>query len=311
MVKISDPTKTITLRKLFSAQMKSRFKSIERAIKRSIVDNDCFGLRGESSIYAIKPPPSDWKEKIIPIEEKRYKFNTSAEKQSLFMQWLNNMIDKSVFQFVNFPVSPQGTEPVWANMYIDAAYTHGLILGRQRIKNDPLVMETIEINKDDVKTDIDSINDYADTAININRVSILFNRVFTDLKGITGEMDSRISRVLSQALIEGWSIPKIAEGIVNRVKAIGLHRATLLARTEIIRASHLGTIQAYRDAGILEVMIEAEWITARDSRVCSLCAPLDKKIFTLDEIEDAIPVHPNCRCSASPYVRETQYIFDK
>ena len=80
-----------------------------------------------------------------------------------------------------------------------------------------------------------------------------------------------------------------------------------MARTEIIRAHHLASISEYRKAEVYQVKVQGEFTTARDSRVCSICAPLDynvtKKLWPLDEVEAAIPVHPGCRCAALPHVR--------
>ena len=47
-------------------------------------------------------------------------------------------------------------------------------------------------------------------------------------------------------------------------------------------------------------------MTAGDDRVCEKCAALEGRIFTLDEIEFLIPLHPNCRCLALPYIEELQ-----
>ena len=41
-------------------------------------------------------------------------------------------------------------------------------------------------------------------------------------------------------------------------------------------------------------------------RVCPKCEALDGKIFTLDEIEPMIPLHPQCRCIALPYIEDIQ-----
>ena len=43
-----------------------------------------------------------------------------------------------------------------------------------------------------------------------------------------------------------------------------------------------------------QVLMQAEWSTAGDDRVCPECASLEGKVYTLDEIEGLIPVHPNC-----------------
>jgi SPP1 gp7 family putative phage head morphogenesis protein len=102
----------------------------------------------------------------------------------------------------------------------------------------------------------------------------------------------------------GSNPKKIARLIADRVEKIGLHRATLIARTETIRAHHLASIRRYRELGITGVKVTAEWVTYGDSNVCELCSPLEGKIFTLDEVEFMIPVHPQCRCATLPYIEE-------
>jgi SNF2 family DNA or RNA helicase len=52
--------------------------------------------------------------------------------------------------------------------------------------------------------------------------------------------------------------------------------------------------------------VKAEWKTAGDNRVCDLCNALEGKIFSIDEIEDMIPLHPECRCISLPYIEELQ-----
>ena len=83
----------------------------------------------------------------------------------------------------------------------------------------------------------------------------------------------------------------------------------MLARTEVIRAHHIATIQEYRNWAIEGVIVKAEWMTAGDDRVCPKCEALQGKIFTLDEIELLIPLHPNCRCIALPWIEELQKYY--
>jgi SPP1 gp7 family putative phage head morphogenesis protein len=66
----------------------------------------------------------------------------------------------------------------------------------------------------------------------------------------------------------------------------------------------LATIQEYRNFGVLGVSVQAEWKTAGDDRVCITCSRMEGKIYTLDEIEPMIPLHPQCRCIALPYIEE-------
>lgn len=154
----------------------------------------------------------------------------------------------------------------------------------------------------------------------VDRLGLIYTRVFEDLKGITNAMDAQISRVLAQGLADGDGPRLLARKLVATINGTNMgdlgitdtlgrfipakRRAEMLARTEVIRAHHLASIQEYRNFGVLDIKVMGEWRTAGDDRVCEKCASLEKRIFTLDEIEPMIPLHPNCRCIALPYVEE-------
>ncbi|GAG83132.1 unnamed protein product, partial [marine sediment metagenome] len=152
--------------------------------------------------------------------------------------------------------------------------------------------------------------------IHINKLSLLYARVFGDLKGITAQMDAQISRVLAQGLADGDNPRILARKLVSVVRDSGAgdlgvtdtlgrfipgsRRAQVLARTEIIRAHHLGTMQEYESWGALGFKVKAEFQTAGDDRVCAECEALEGNIFNLDEAWNIIPVHAQCRCIMLP-----------
>ena len=72
-------------------------------------------------------------------------------------------------------------------------------------------------------------------------------------------------------------------------------RAETLARTEIIRAHHMANMQEYKNWGATGFEVIAEWSTAGDERVCDECAGYHENRYTMQAIEHAIPVHPQCR----------------
>ena len=137
--------------------------------------------------------------------------------------------------------------------------------------------------------------------IHVDRIGLLYTRTFSELKGITQAMDQQISRVLAQGIAEGRNPREIARILNNRVDKIGITRARALARTEIIRAHHQATIAEYKQFGVEGVKVKAEWLTAGYG-VCPECSDLEGRVFTLDKIEGMIPLHPNCRCVAIPYL---------
>jgi SPP1 gp7 family putative phage head morphogenesis protein len=151
----------------------------------------------------------------------------------------------------------------------------------------------------------------------MDRLGLLYTRVYQELKGITASMDTQISRILVQGIADGDGLRLIAKKLLTTVNGGDLslvdslgrfipakRRAETLARTEIIRAHHLATIQEYRNWGVLGIKVLGEWKTADDNRVCSECEKMEGKVFTLDEIENMIPLHPNCRCIALPYIED-------
>jgi SPP1 gp7 family putative phage head morphogenesis protein len=138
-------------------------------------------------------------------------------------------------------------------------------------------------------------------------VQVILDRSFNDLKGINDTMRASLRRILAESLTEGVAPREMARRITAEIDAIGIRRAMLIARTEVIAAHHLANISEYRQAGILGIRLQAEWLTAGDKRVCSICRALAVKdsglgpgIYTLDQIEFMIPAHPACRCMAIP-----------
>jgi len=68
----------------------------------------------------------------------------------------------------------------------------------------------------------------------------------------------------------------------------------IVARTETSKAVNMGRIDSYKKS---EVVKSVEVLTAGDNRVCDICEPLDRQIFSLAEAEAVIPIHAQCRCT--------------
>lgn len=314
-----DPTKTLTLRKEFRLQMRGRFLALSRLIIESVDDNNCFGY-GDSAypknntyrslaakMFAAKDNKTNWdkwRDDLFPIGTRRFQFMNDPDKISSFMDWLDEMEDRSVLRKIYSQRIGPGIVPAWTNLFIKRAYAHGILFARHLLRGNKELL--IDINKQKLDFPIDDISiDLAtDGAIHADRIGVAYTRTFNDLKGITDTMNAQISREIASGLTLGINPREIARNIVNRVDKIGINRATILARTEVIRANHLAAIQEYRNAGITAVQVKAEWSTAGDARVCELCSPLDGKVFDLDEIEPKIPLHPQCRCAAIPVINK-------
>lgn len=130
---------------------------------------------------------------------------------------------------------------------------------------------------------------------------------------------NKLIDIIARGLSNGDSVPKIRRNIVEQFNEFSKMQAERIARTEVIRTSNLGTIDAWKQSGIVT---GKQWLTAMDDRVDPLCSYMNGKVMVgLDknyfdkgeilEVEDhkvdfsygsvkVPPLHPNCRCTLLP-----------
>jgi len=299
-VRNSDPTQTTMLRKAFTNQMRKRFNELVRVITESIVNRDCFGLKNQGEVLIFQTY------QMTPTAPGQFQFLTNPEKITHFMTWLKAQTNSGILEVQNIVQVGTGRNAVWTNQFIYNGYRKGV--KRARTEMGRIGIEVPALSD----AQLDS---YLGTPVHIDRVGVLYTRTFNDLKGITDAMDTQISRMLSEGMIAGDSPSLIARKMKKVITGVGdlsltdtlgryipaRRRAEILARTEIIRAHHLGTIQEYRNYGVAGVKVKAEFRTAGDERVCEECEALEGTVYTLDEAEGVIPVHPQCRCIMLPF----------
>lgn len=308
---LMDPTKTTTLRKQFSAAMDKRFRKIKALVLESVYKNDCFGLSKTSPKLSIH-------QAALPGQ---FAFQRDPEKVSQFMLWLQEQIDRELlYKSTRFRSIGPAVEESWMNVFIESAYQRGLSNAWEELrKNGVEVPEAFSAGSTPMAIAFNQ-------PIHVDTMGLAFTRSYNDLKGITDEMGMQISRTLAQGLADGRGPMEIAR-LLNQVIELprvpvsipgvgvrnltSIQRARMLARTEVIRAHHLANINEYENAGIYEIKLQAEWLTAGDGKVCERCRILSRKdngmgpgVYTLDQIRGMIPAHPNCRCMAKPYKKE-------
>jgi HK97 family phage portal protein len=108
---------------------------------------------------------------------------------------------------------------------------------------------------------------------------------------------------INTAMEEGWSTDRLASVLADNY-AFSDARADTIARTEIARADLAGSMESYRESGVVE---GKEWLLAGDP--CDECQEnADQGVIGLDDVfksgDDAAPAHPNCRCDVSPRLKE-------
>jgi len=311
-----DPSKTMTLRSKWVSDFRRRFKLLLSDIKEALIDQDVLGLINDENL-------NNKRINIINasgLSPRQFDFEIDADKINAFMEWINTQIEKYIMSGGTQGLQLFGrldqlsSENNWMNVYIDSAYQQGIKRARQELKK-----EGIDVGDIQSGISLDPIQVAFNTPIHANRVGLIHTRVFSSLKNITAGMDSTISDILAIGMAEGRGPRQIA-GAINKamigsgndfgiLDSLGRYiparrRAEILARTEVIRAHHSANIGEYKAAGILGIKVQVEYLTAGDSRVCPICRPLNGRIYSIEEAENLIPRHPQCRCVALPYIED-------
>ena len=301
-----DPTRTTVLRNAFAREMGRRFRQLKSVISEAIIDQDCFGLITPTSYTELFSP-----------NRRAFAFTRTSDKVDAFMKWLQQQEDRGLLETRTFQQVGESIESAWTNRFIYDSYKRGVMRARSELRKQGYEVPSVEQSG--------GVEAIMSAPFHVDTVGVLYTRVFTELRGITATMDTMISQVLSQGLIDGDHPRVLTRKLlslidVRKFKDLKLkisyinprtgrpvtywmaadRRAEMLARTEIIRAHHMANIQEYKSWGAEGVVVEAEWTTAMDDRVCDMCAGMHGNRYTLREIEQMIPAHPMCRCIAMP-----------
>lgn len=300
-----DPTRTTTLRNAFVADLTRRFNELKRIIKKAIVDEDCFGLKD--------PAPAIVGVWVDLPGRKAFAFPRSADKVKAFMAWLQQQEKAGLLQTAQYAQLGAGSEAAWTNVYIQDSYKRGMIRARYEMGKAGFPVDPLNSTGDIMAS--------MSTPFHADRLGLMYSRTFEELKGITAAMDTQISRILADGIGQGDGPALLARKMLATIDGSGAgtlgitdslgrfipaqRRATIMARTEIIRAHHGAMVQEYRNWGVAGVHVKAELVTAEDERVCEECMKYETEgPYTLEEVETLIPIHPQCRCIAIPTLPE-------
>jgi SPP1 gp7 family putative phage head morphogenesis protein len=287
-----DPTKTALVRRKFEADLRRRFSVLLGLIRSAIVDDDGFGLVTGTGIIGIAVAQVVGARTTI-ANRRQFDFPRSTDKVRSFMAWLRSQESKEILSVAPGIPIEAAAQTAWSNLYIDTAYRRGI---RQSVG---------QLQKAGASVSDRWVSSAFLRPVHADRVGLIYTRTYSGLAGITQSMDARISRVLSLALAEGQSPRQIARDL-NREVDIGLNRARMIARTEVISAHAESSLNTYQEAGVLGVGVEAEWLTTGDGLVCELCEELAGKELTIEEARNMLPRHPNCRCAWIPKIEDAR-----
>jgi hypothetical protein len=97
--------------------------------------------------------------------------------------------------------------------------------------------------------------------------------------GITSTTQSMIQRLLQKAIDDGIGIAKAQALIRSEFTTMSRLRAERIARTEIVSASNLGSIESARSTGLT---LQKNWLATRDGRTREAHAEVDGQVTDLN-----------------------------
>ena len=273
-----DPTRTLTLRNKAVSEINRRFKQLNRLIVESVKENKVFVDNAQA------------------LRKEEFIFLRDADKLKKFDAWLQGVIAEII---LSGSVQKDDSNINWLLAYIDTAYRKG-------IKKSTSVMQQ-RLGKN-VIPDLPNLVNLPPHA---RAMELIFTRDFDQLKGITEAMSQQISYVISEGILQGENPNDMAKRITDRVEKIGITRAKLLARTEVINAFNLARINnvdAYSDFLGEEVVFR--WISGVDARVRQTHRERNNKFYSKEKVTPLIG-EPNCRCTITEIpVSLLQLVYD-
>lgn len=109
-----------------------------------------------------------------------------------------------------------------------------------------------------------------------------------------------LQQTLNDGLIEcvlaGRDEKYLRQHLIERF-SVSYSNADMIVRTELAHIQTQAAEQRYKDAGITEVEVWADY----DERRCDVCGELHQKRFLVGS-QIPIPAHPRCRCCIVPVV---------
>jgi len=300
-----DPTRTTMLRNAFVRALRRRFNALTQLIRQAVEVEDVFGLRQETAgMPAVMRAPGPG--------QGAFAFPRSSDKIEAFERWLQTQTHRSILEVIELEQVGIGVEGAWTNRYIYDSYRRGVIRARYELQKAGFGVPSIE--------QTGGIDISFATPFHLDRVGLLYTRTFSELKGITAQMDQQISRILARGIADGDGPRLLARKLVGTINGKGMgelgltdelgrfiparRRAEIMARTEIIRSHAQAELQEFGNWAIEGVRLKAEMMTAGDNRVCPQCSALEGEIYTIEEAQNIIPVHPSCRCCWLPAKKE-------
>lgn len=230
------------------------------------------------------------------------------------IKFIDNLVEKAVGEIPNEVVKMQHKQLIDE----EAAITQAVLDFK------PLLAGVASIAGQDALEFIKDDSPYITTNINL----IIEKHVKKFATSMVETDRDKLIDIIAEGVANGDSVPKIRKRITDEFSQYSRMQAERITRTEVIRTSNLATIDAWKQSGLVRAK---QWLTAKDSRVCPYCAPMNGKIVDIDKNyfstkdewfgDSDTPLtfeygavkggnlHVNCRCTLLPVlIKESSII---
>lgn len=223
----ADPSRTAMLRANFSAEFKRRFDRVGREIQQLLLVEDAFGLKA--------PDPNRFDKVYRTVNRltinKRWRFLTTTQKVSSFLTWLKSRLGMTVLE------TYKSQEDGYWKAYVEEGFKKGAGRAFDDTRKAGLVGSKAQLDFYD-----GSKQEFMRSAFGqpetVEKVKLLAGRVLTDLNDVTENLATRMSRTLTDGLVQGQNPRQIARTMTLDL-GVAKNRADVIARTECLTAEAL------------------------------------------------------------------------
>lgn len=118
-------------------------------------------------------------------------------------------------------------------------------------------------------------------------------RIWSNQDALKSELD----KLLSRGMIQGKN-PRVLARELRKAFDVSVKQSERLMRTEVARAQTASQERSFKEYGY------EEYIYIAEMSACSICKPLDGKVFKVKDMMPSVnasPMHSNCLCSQAAY----------
>lgn len=255
-----------------------------------------------------------WQDRVREQQDKQYKRltrDTERELAAIYKEQGLEIRNLILNVFSKIQAAKDTNEPIQANdLYLNNRYWKLLEeinerltkLGQAQIEiTEPAIVQAYQETIDTIDENIaDSVQNVDVSLLNarmidanqvVNQTWCLDGKNFSDrVWQDKAKLLANMKKALADALVQGKSPWEIAKSMSDTM-GVSRRNAYRLVRTETAHAQTYAQTERYKQYGFTKGKFLAS------PNCCEHCHEHDGEIFTLDELEKLLPVHPNCRCT--------------